>query len=79
MASLEADKINRDMMKMTMADGTTMEHDDPNSALLEPKETAEIVWKFATPMALEFACNIPGHYDAGMAGSFRFVEKLALK
>ena len=76
---LEADRINREMMKMTMADGTTMEHEDPNSALLEPKETTEIVWKFAKPMELEFACNIPGHYDAGMAGSFRFVEKVALK
>ena len=76
---LEADKINREMMKMEMADGTTMEHDDPNSVLLEPNETAEIIWKFTNPMELEFACNIPGHYDAGMAGTFVFVEKLALK
>lgn len=76
---LEADKINHHMMKMEMADGTTMEHDDPNSALLEPGQEAEIVWTFAKPMELEFACNIPGHYDAGMAGSFKFVEKLARK
>jgi uncharacterized cupredoxin-like copper-binding protein len=67
------------MMKMEMADGTTMEHDDPNSVLLESRETAEIIWTFAKPMELEFACNIPGHYDAGMAGSFQFVEKLAQK
>lgn len=76
---LEADKINHEMMKMEMADGTTMEHDDPNSVLLESRETAEIIWTFAKPMELEFACNIPGHYDAGMAGSFQFVEKLAQK
>ena len=76
---LGADKINHEMMTMEMADGTMMDHDDPNSVLLEPKETAEIVWTFANPMDLEFACNIPGHYDAGMAGTFTFVEKVALR
>ena len=76
---LESDKINHQMMKMEMADGTTMEQDDPNSALLEPGQEAEIVWTFTKPMELEFACNIPGHYDAGMAGTFTFVEKLAHK
>ena len=73
---LEADKINFEMMKMEMEDGHTMEHDDPNSALLEPKAKGEIIWKFDKAMELEFACNIPGHYDAGMAGAFEFVEKL---
>lgn len=76
---LEADKINTEMMKMEMADGTTMEHEDPNSVLLEPNQTAEIIWKFAEPTELEFACNIPGHYDAGMAGTFEFKEKVALR
>lgn len=74
---LEADKINHEMMKMDMGDGTTMEHDDPNSALLEPGGEAEIIWKFAKPLELEFACNVPGHYDAGMAGTLEFVEKFA--
>ena len=73
---LELDKINYEMMKMEMADGTTMEHDDPNSLLLEPGTSGEIIWTFVKPMALEFACNIPGHYDAGMAGRFEFVDKL---
>ena len=76
---LEADRINYDMMKMEMADGSTMEHEDPNSVLLEPNGQAEIIWTFAKPMELEFACNIPGHYDAGMAGTFEFSEKLALR
>jgi uncharacterized cupredoxin-like copper-binding protein len=74
---LEADRINHDMMKMDMGNGHTMEHDDPNSVLLEPGKSAEIVWKFKQAMDLEFACNVPGHYDAGMAGSFEFVNKLA--
>lgn len=76
---LEVSKINRHMMKMDMGNGQTMEHDDPNSVLLEPGESAEIVWKFATQMELEFACNVPGHYDAGMAGMFDFVKKLAAR
>lgn len=74
---IEAGRINFDMMHKDMGGGHVMSHDDPNSALLEPGKSAEIVWKFKQPMELEFACNVPGHYDAGMAGSFEFVQKLA--
>ena len=45
-----------------------MSHDEPNSVSIEPGKSAEIVWKFDTEAKLEFACNIPGHYDSGMAG-----------
>jgi uncharacterized cupredoxin-like copper-binding protein len=65
---LEPDRINRDRMKMDMGGGKTMEHDDPNSVLLEPGESGEIVWTFTKAVELEFACNVPGHYDAGMVG-----------
>ncbi len=43
-------------------------HDEPNSVLLEPGEAGEVVWTFPKEGALEFACNVPGHYDAGMVG-----------
>jgi uncharacterized cupredoxin-like copper-binding protein len=69
---LEADKINHDMMKMDMGNGKTMEHNDPNSILLEPGKSGEIVWKFNKAGKIEFACNIPGHYDAGMMGKIKF-------
>ena len=69
---LEPDKIHYDRMKMDMGGGKTMEHDDPNSVLLEPGKSGEIVWKFTKAADLEFACNIPGHYDAGMMGHIRF-------
>lgn len=69
---LEADKIHRDKMKMDMGDGHSMAHDDPNSVLLESGETAEVIWKFPSAMELEFACNVPGHYESGMAGAFNF-------
>jgi uncharacterized cupredoxin-like copper-binding protein len=45
-----------------------MKHDDPNSVLVEPGKTAELTWTFTKATDLEFACNIPGHYQAGMVG-----------
>ena len=69
---LEADKINHDMMKMDMGGGKTMEHNDPNSVLLEPSKSAEIIWKFSKETELEFACNVPGHYESGMMGKVKF-------
>jgi len=70
--ALELDKINQLLMKMDMGDGNTMEHKDPNSVLLEPSKTAEIIWKFSKKAELEFACNIPGHYQSGMVGDVKF-------
>ena len=48
--------------------GHAMKHDDPNSVLVEPGKTAELTWTFSKAANLEFACNIPGHYQAGMVG-----------
>ena len=45
-----------------------MKHDDPNSVLVGPGKTAELTWTFTKATNLEFACNIPGHYQAGMVG-----------
>jgi uncharacterized cupredoxin-like copper-binding protein len=65
---IDGDHINHDMMKMDMGGGHLMEHDDPNSVLLEPGQSAEVAWTFATDADLEFACNLPGHYESGMVG-----------
>lgn len=43
-------------------------HDDPNSILLEPGETKELIWTFDKAQSLQFACNVPDHYEAGMQG-----------
>lgn len=69
---LEIDKINHEMMSMDMGNGQTMEHDDPNSVLLEPGKDGEIIWKFSAASDIEFACNVPGHYDSGMMGQIKF-------
>lgn len=49
-----------------------MKHDDPNSVLLRPGESGELVWKFTNDVDLQFACNVPGHYEAGMVGNVEF-------
>ena len=61
-------RIDREKMEAGGEDGHSMKHDDPNGVLLEPDETGEVVWKFSKDAVLEFACNIPGHYEAGMLG-----------
>lgn len=45
-------------------------HDDPNSILVEPGTTKEFVWTFTDGASLNFACTLPGHYQAGMVGEF---------
>ena len=72
--ALEFDKINHAMMKMDMGDGQTMEHNDPNSVLLEPRMSGEIIWKFSKASALEFACNVSGHYTSSMIGKVHFKQ-----
>lgn len=52
-------------MQATMGHGM---HEEPNSVLLEPGKTGEITWTFPDGAELEFACNVPGHYEAGMQG-----------
>ena len=70
---IEPHRINHERMKMDHGPGQMhMKHDDPNSILLEPGKSGEIVWTFSKAMDLEFACNIPGHYEAGMMGEIRF-------
>ena len=36
-----------------------------------PGETRELVVRFPQPMTLHMACLIPGHYEAGMRGTFQ--------
>jgi len=58
--------MNMDHSKMGMK--MPMKHDDPNSVLVEPGKTAELVWKFTKAAKFPFSCNIPGHAEAGMVG-----------
>jgi uncharacterized cupredoxin-like copper-binding protein len=71
---IQGGKLNHDMMEMDMGEGQSMKHDDPNSVLLEPGQSTEIVWTFSEKGNIEFACNIPGHYQSGMYGNVDFVS-----
>ncbi|SLN63070.1 cupredoxin domain-containing protein [Oceanibacterium hippocampi] len=65
---LEPDRINHEAAKAMQADMGHGMHNDPNSVLLEPGKSGEVVWTFPEDAVLEFACNVPGHYEAGMQG-----------
>lgn len=71
---LEAERINWDAAKKMQASMGHGAHDEPNSTLLEPGESGEIVWSFPEHATLEFACNVPGHYDAGMMGEINLTH-----
>lgn len=43
-----------------------MVHEDGNTVTVKPGETRELTWKFKGDNKVVFACNIPGHYEAGM-------------
>jgi uncharacterized cupredoxin-like copper-binding protein len=66
------ERMTMDHYSSTGGMGHGMKHDDPNSVLVEPGQTKELVWKFTRATALEFACNMPGHYEAGMVGTVEF-------
>lgn len=54
---------------MAGMDHGKMTHDDPNTVMIAPGKSAELTWTFSKATGLEFACNLPGHYQAGMVGN----------
>ena len=52
-----------------------MEHDEPYMAHVPPGQRGDIVWTFNRPGDFEFACLIPGHFEAGMRGTIRVKPK----
>lgn len=67
-------RAHQEEMKEMMHSGSMETHDDGNAIMLKPGETKELVWRFANAQNLEFACNVPGHYEAGMKGDFLVVD-----
>jgi uncharacterized cupredoxin-like copper-binding protein len=51
-----------------MAKTPDMRHEEPNGRRLATKGKTEILWRFTKRGEFEFACLIPGHYQAGMFG-----------
>ena len=72
---LNQKSVNRTQIENYSGKGDSMSHNDPTSELHDPGTSTELVWKFTKAMVLQFACNIPGHYESGMLGAFVFSEK----
>jgi len=45
-----------------------MEHDEPHMAHVPAGRRGDVVWTFNRAGTFDFACLIPGHYEAGMTG-----------
>jgi uncharacterized cupredoxin-like copper-binding protein len=62
----DADELQAHAKAMRAQAG--MVHKDPNMLSVEPGKAGELVWKFTKAGEFEYACLVPGHYEAGMAG-----------
>ena len=51
-----------------------MQHDDPNMVMVQPGQRGELTWTFSGSAPIEFACNVPGHYQAGMVGKLNIAQ-----
>jgi len=58
----EEQKKHAEMMRRM----PNMKHDDPNTVSLAPGESATLTWHFHGDDTVVFACNEPGHFEAGM-------------
>jgi uncharacterized cupredoxin-like copper-binding protein len=45
-----------------------MEHDEPYMAHVAAGKSAEMIWTFNRAGEFDYACLIPGHFEAGMVG-----------
>lgn len=57
---------HREMMKTMTGDHM---HDSGNAVTVEPGKAKQLLWHFHGDNSVEFACNIPGHAEAGMVKS----------
>ncbi|PHS78938.1 MAG: copper-binding protein [Rhodospirillaceae bacterium] len=68
LGTAENQALDRAKMAQQAEMGMSMEMHEPNSISVADLQTKELIWKFKGPEKIEFACNVPGHYEAGMKG-----------
>ena len=56
----------QDAHRKMMQQMPDMQHADGNTVTVQPGESKELAWQFSGPGEVVFACNIPGHFEAGM-------------
>jgi uncharacterized cupredoxin-like copper-binding protein len=52
-----------------------MEHDEPFMTHVRPGRKGDLVWNFNRPGTFQFACLVPGHFEAGMKGTVTVTPK----
>jgi uncharacterized cupredoxin-like copper-binding protein len=52
-----------------------MEHAEDNMVTVQPGKKGEIIWQFTKAGKVDFACLLPGHYEAGMKGTVKVNAK----
>lgn len=55
-------QAHREMMRKM----PNMVHEDGNTVTIAAGKTKELAWEFKSGSEVVFACNIPGHFEAGM-------------
>ena len=68
-----SDKIDKKKMMEMAKKNPSMLHSHSNSVLLSPGESADLIWKFTNSVKIEAACNVPGHYEAGMVAEINSI------
>jgi uncharacterized cupredoxin-like copper-binding protein len=70
------DKATQEAHRKEMAEATNSQeemqhhhHHGGNALTVKAGKTAKLAWTFDQPGVVEYDCNIPGHYEAGMAGT----------
>lgn len=59
-------KSEQESHRKMMQKMPNMIHQDGNTVTVKPGETKVLTWKFSGKETVVFACNIPGHFEAGM-------------
>lgn len=72
-------KMMRAMMEAQKKPGGVHSHSGPmmdhaSGVMVAPGKIATFFWTFSRTADLEFACDIPGHYEDGMRGPITFVR-----
>lgn len=76
MVAMQGELFNAAVGEQGMGHGAVSGHDHGaghghgggNTVLVMPGQRAELTWSFKASVPVEFACNVPGHYQAGMVG-----------
>lgn len=45
-----------------------MDHDEAHMVHVDPGQTGDLIWHFNRAGTFDFACLLPGHFEAGMVG-----------